>query len=62
MKNSFQHYSNDIYLINARQKLEHEPGFCQNGLTKRERKNECGNLHTFIVDWQIPEGAEKVKA
>ena len=61
MKNSFQHYANYIYLINARQKFEHEQVFRQH---KRERKNknECGNPYTFIVDWQIDEGTEKLKA
>ena len=63
MKNSFSNFINDVFLINAAQKhIVRETGFNQNGYTKLERKNYCGSLHTFIVDWEIPEDDAKIKA
>jgi hypothetical protein len=63
MSNSFSHYVNDAFLINAAQKhIEHHTEFNQNGYTKLEHKNYYGDSHTFIVDWEIPENNALIKA
>lgn len=60
MKHSFQHYTNEIYLIKANQHFIHrDSGFRQTGYDTHYKKDFGESLHSYIVEWQIPKDATK---
>ena len=60
MKQSFQHYSNEINLINANQHIiHHDSGFRQTGYNKPCNNDYSCSIHSYIVDWQIQKDAKK---
>lgn len=56
MKKHFEKYANDIYRVKSDQQLtDHEPGIRTGGYTIIVRESTAQGIHSFVVDWQIPE-------
>jgi hypothetical protein len=63
MKNSVRYNSNDIYLTKVNQySIGHEPGIRHTGYTNPEKHEYNESRHTYVVDWQIPKGAQMIKS
>jgi len=60
MKNYNQNYANDIHLIRASQNfIAHNLGHQHPDHSNHASNANAHNVHSYIVDWQIPKDAKQ---